>query len=72
MDNMKPGLEAHPVHNDEPMTLGKLKDIFPTPSRRRYGRRWATQSRIGTDRRAFSLEEIAGGYQLLTSPQHAI
>ena len=72
MDNLKPGLEAILFTCDEPITLGKLKDIFPDAKpdeiREVLGQLKSEYDQTG---RAFSIEEIAGGYQLLTRPQHA-
>ena len=72
MDNLKAGLEAILFTCDEPITLGKLKDIFPDAKPEEIR---GVLAELRTDYeqtgRAFSLEEIAGGYQLLTRPQHA-
>ena len=72
MDNLKAGLEAILFTCDEPITLGKLKDIFPDAKpdeiREALAGLKADYDQTG---RAFSLEEIAGGYQLLTRSQHA-
>jgi segregation and condensation protein B len=69
---LKAGLEAILFTCDEPMTLGRLKDIFPEARpdeiREALG---GLKSEYELTGRAFSLEEIAGGYQLLTRSQHA-
>jgi segregation and condensation protein B len=72
VDNLKVGVEAILFTCDEPMTLGRLKDIFPQAKGVEI--RQALQDLRGeyeATGRAFSLEEIAGGYQLLTRPAHA-
>jgi segregation and condensation protein B len=70
--SLKSGLEAILFTCDEPITLNKLKDIFPEAKpdeiREALGQLKAELEQTG---RAYSLEEIAGGYQLLTRPQHA-
>ncbi len=69
---LKPGIEAILFTCDEPVTLHRLKDIFPEakPDEIREAVAALKAEYDGTGR-AFSLEEIAGGYQLLTRPQHA-
>jgi len=69
---LKTGIEAILFTCDEPMTLNKLKDIFS--GTRADDIREAVAALKGeydATGRAFSLEEIAGGYQLLTRPAHA-
>jgi len=72
VDNLKQGLEAILFTCDEPMSLGRLKDVFPEAKpdeiREALGQLKLEYEQTG---RAFSLEEIAGGYQLLTRPAHA-
>jgi len=69
---LKAGIEAILFTCDEPVTLHRLKDIFPEAKpdeiREAIGALKAEYDGTG---RAFSLEEIAGGYQLLTRQQHA-
>jgi hypothetical protein len=71
VDNLKPG-RGDPVHLRRADHAGKLKDIFPEAKpdeiREALAQLKAEYEQTG---RAFSLEEIAGGYQLLTRSQHA-
>jgi segregation and condensation protein B len=69
---LKAGLEAILFTCDEPVTLHRLKDIFPEakPDAIREALA-ALKAEYDGSGRAFTLEEIAGGYQLLTRPQHA-
>ena len=72
MDNLKQTLEAVLFTCDEPLTVARLKDICvdanPEEIKDALG-----QLKIDYDQggRAVSLEEIAGGWQLLTRPQYA-
>ena len=70
--SLKSGLEAILFTCDEPITLNKLKDIFPEakPDEIREGLA-QLKAELEQTGRSFSLEEIAGGYQLLTRPQYA-
>ena len=72
MDKLKPALEAILFTCDEPLPLSKLKDLFPDAGadeiKEALGQLRADYDQTG---RAFSLEEIAGGWQLLTRPQYA-
>lgn len=69
---MKQALEAVLFSSDDPLTLAKLKDIVPEAKPEEI-REALAQLKADYDAtgRAFALEEIAGGYQLLTRPQHA-
>jgi len=62
VDNLKPGLEAILFTCDEPITLGKLKDIFPDAKPDEI-REVLAQLKAEYDQtgRAFLLEEIAEG-----------
>lgn len=72
MDNLKQALEAILFTCDEPMTLARLKDVCgdakPEEIKDALGQLRSDYDGTG---RAFSLEEIAGGWQLLTRPQYA-
>ncbi len=72
MDNLKAALEAVLFTCDEPLSLGRLKEIFPESKpeeiRDAVGQLRSDYEQAG---RAFMLEEIAGGYQVLTRPQYA-
>jgi segregation and condensation protein B len=72
VDNLKPAVEAVLFTCDEPLTVSKLKDLFPGAGpeeiRTCLGELKAEYDGGG---RGFSLEEIAGGWQLLTRPEHA-
>jgi segregation and condensation protein B len=72
VDSLKAALEAVLFTCDEPLSLHRLKEIVPD------SRAEDIQQALGELRReyeasgrAFTLEEIAGGYQLLTRPQYA-
>jgi segregation and condensation protein B len=71
VDNLKASLEAVLFTCDEPLTPARLKELFPEakPEEIRDG---LAQLRAEYEQtgRAFSLDEIAGGYQLLTRPQY--
>ena len=70
MDELKRALEAILFACDEPITLAKLKDVLPDRGADEIKEALA-QLRTDYEARAFSLEEIAGGWQLLTRPQYA-
>jgi len=70
VDEMKRALEAILFACDEPITLAKLKDVLPDRGADEIKEALA-QLRTDYESRAFSLEEIAGGWQLLTRPQYA-
>ena len=72
MDNLKQGLEAVLFACDDPLTLSKLGDLFPDATAGQIKEAIA-QLKLEYDEssRGFSLEAIAGGYQLLTRPQYA-
>jgi len=70
--SLKSGIEAILFTCDEPITLNKLKDIFPGAKPDEIREALAQlKAEVDATGRAFTLEEIAGGYQLLTRPQHA-
>jgi segregation and condensation protein B len=72
VDHLKQGVEAILFTCDEPMSLGRLKDVFPEAKPDEIREALAQlKSEYEQTGRAFSLEEIAGGYQLLTRSQHA-
>jgi segregation and condensation protein B len=72
MDNLKPAIEAILFTCDDPMPLSKLKDIFPDAGADEIKEALAQlRTEYETTGRAFSLEEIAGGWQVLTRPQYA-
>ena len=72
MDQLKQALEAVLFTADDPLPLSKLKDIVPDVKpddvRQALAQLKADYDATG---RSFTLEEIAGGYQLLTRPQFA-
>jgi segregation and condensation protein B len=72
VDDLKRGLEAVLFTCDEPVTLSKLSDLFPETKPADI-KEAVAQLRTDYDEsgRAFSVEELAGGYQLLTRPQYA-
>lgn len=70
MAELKQQVEALLFASDEPLTVNRLHSLLPDvkPSEIRS----ALQTlREDYDSRACALEEIAGGYQLLTRPEHA-
>ena len=73
MDNLIQAVEAILFTCDEPITLTKLKDVCGTEVRPDEVKEALAQLKGEYDQtgRAFSLEEIAGGYQVLTRPQYA-
>ncbi len=72
MDDLKRGIEAVLFTCDEPMGLSKLGDLFADAKndelKEALGQLRQEYEQTG---RAFSLEEIAGGWQVLTRPQYA-
>jgi segregation and condensation protein B len=72
VDNLKQAVEAILFTCDEPMTLARLKDVCvdAKPEEIKEALAQLRSDYEGTGR-AFSLEEIAGGWQLLTRPQYA-
>lgn len=70
MDELKRALEAVLFACDEPITLAKLKDVLADRGADEI-KEALSQLRADYESRAFSLEEIAGGWQLLTRPQYA-
>ena len=69
---LKGGIEAILFTCDEPITLNRLKDIFSGAKADEIREAVAAlKGEYDSTGRAFSLEEIAGGYQLLTRPAHA-
>ena len=72
MDNLKPGLEAVLFTCDEPLSPVRLKEIFPEAKAEEIQDAVAQlKAEYDQSGRAFTVEEIAGGYQLLTRPDHA-
>ncbi len=71
MDNLKQALEAVLFACDEPISVSRLQDLLPEAApqeiRDTLGQ---LRSEYEQSSRAFSLDEIAGGYQLLTRPQY--
>jgi len=71
VDNLKQVLEAVLFISDEPLGLGRLKDIVPEAKPEEIKEAlFQLRAEYDESRRAFSLEEIAGGYQVLTRPEH--
>ena len=72
MDNLKLGLEAALFSNDGPISLHKLGDIFEESTAGEI-KQALTELRgdYAQSAHAFTLEEIAGGFQLLTRPEYA-
>jgi len=72
VDNLKQGIEAVLFTCDEPITLNKLGDLFPDAGSDEI-KAALQELRQDYDQtgRAFSLEELAGGYQVLTRTQYA-
>jgi segregation and condensation protein B len=69
---LKAGLEAVLFTCDDPIGLNKLKDVFPEAKPEEIRAALAgLKADYDQTGRSFSLEEIAGGYQLLTRPEHA-
>ncbi len=72
MDNLKQALEAVLFTTDEPVAFSRLQDLLPEAGaqeiREALGQLREEYEQSG---RAFSLDEIAGGFQLLTRPQYA-
>jgi segregation and condensation protein B len=72
VDELKPALEAVLFSCDEPLTLAKMKDVFPDAKPEDLKEALAKlKAEYDESGRGFSLEEIAGGWQVLTRPQHA-
>jgi len=73
VDNLKQTLEAILFTCDEPLTPAKLKDVCGGEPKPEEIKEALVQLKAEYDQtgRAFSLEEIAGGYQVLTRPQYA-
>ena len=71
MDKMKGAVEALLFASDEPVTITKLHDIIPdTTSQAIKGVIKDLKQEYEASGRAFVLEEIAEGYQLLTKPEY--
>ena len=72
MDNLKQALEAVLFSCDEPISVSRLQDLLPEAGAQEIK---DTLGRLRTEYeqhgRAFSLDEIAGGFQLLTRPLYA-
>jgi len=72
VDNLKQALEAVLFACDEPISVSRLHDILPEAAPQEIkdtlGQLRAEYEQTG---RAFALDEIAGGFQLLTRPQYA-
>ena len=72
MDQLKQTLEAVLFTCDDPLPLSKLKDIVPDAGPEEIREALAVlKADYEVTGRAFTIEEIAGGYQLLTRPQYA-
>ncbi|MFN3486271.1 MAG: SMC-Scp complex subunit ScpB [Planctomycetota bacterium] len=72
MDSLKAALEAALFSCDEPLPLSRLKEILPDSGPEEIRQALEELRReYDASGRAFALEEIAGGYQLLTRPQYA-
>jgi segregation and condensation protein B len=71
MDQLKQALEAVLFTSDDPLPLNKLKDVVDAKPEEVKEALAALKADYDATGRAFTLEEIAGGYQLLTRPQHA-
>ena len=72
MDNLKQTVEAVLFTCDEPMSLSKLHDLVPEAKPAEIKDALALlRADYEQTGRAFSIEEIADGYQLLTRPQYA-
>ncbi|HEX7899169.1 MAG TPA: SMC-Scp complex subunit ScpB [Planctomycetota bacterium] len=71
MDQLKQALEAVLFTSDDPLPLHKLKDVVDAKPEEIKEALAALKADYDATGRAFALEEIAGGYQLLTRPQHA-
>ncbi len=72
MDGLKQALEAVLFVSDEPLSISRLQDLLPEAGAQEI-KEAIDKLRVEYDQsdRAFSLDEIAGGYQLLTRPRHA-
>lgn len=72
MDQLKKGIEAVLFTLDEPITVNRLKDLFQGSKPEEIKEALAgLQKDYDDGGRAFALQEIAGGWQLLTRPEHA-
>jgi segregation and condensation protein B len=71
MDQLKQALEAVLFTSDDPLPLSKLKDVVEAKPEEIKEALAALKADYDATGRSFTLEEIAGGYQLLTRPQHA-
>jgi segregation and condensation protein B len=72
VDQLKQALEAVLFTCDDPLPLSKLKDIVPDAKPEAIREALAElKGDYDATGRSFTLEEIAGGYQLLTRPQYA-
>jgi segregation and condensation protein B len=72
VDNLKQSLEAILFTCDDPMTVARLKDLCVDAKPEEIKEALALlKTEYDQSGRAFSLEEIAGGWQVLTRPQYA-
>ncbi len=72
MDQLKQSVEAVLFACDEPVSLSKLRTLFPDAGSSAIKKALEElRSDYDGSGRAFGMEEIAGGYQLLTRSEHA-
>jgi segregation and condensation protein B len=72
VDNLKQALEAVLFACDEPISVSRLHELLPEAGPQEI-KDSLGQLRVEYEQtsRSFALDEIAGGFQLLTRPQHA-
>ena len=71
MDQLMRALEAVLFTSDDPLPLSKLKDVVEAKPEEVKDALAQLKADYDATGRSFTLEEIAGGYQLLTRPQYA-
>jgi segregation and condensation protein B len=71
VDQLKQALEAVLFTSDDPLPLSKLKDVVEAKPEEIKDALAQLKADYDATGRSFTLEEIAGGYQLLTRPQYA-
>ncbi len=71
MPSLKSSLEAVLFVSDKPLPLEKLQEVFPGSSKEEIAAA-LEELRVDVDNlaRAFQLAQVAGGWQLLTRPEH--
>jgi segregation and condensation protein B len=72
VDNVKASVEAILFVSDEPLSINKIRDLLDGPDAAEIrGAIDQLRNEYETTGRAFTIEEIAGGFQMLTRPPYA-